>query len=164
MLVEGRGQAVITTADGHAFTITAKADRIDRLADGSYDIIDYKTGSPPKIKQVNAGFAPQLPVEGLILEADGFPGIDGGTAGEMSYWQLRGGASGSDIAGFSTRQSQKDIPTLIEETRAGLQKLIATFAQEDTPYLSNPNPAERGWGEFDHLARIKEWEVTGNGD
>ena len=26
-----------------------------------------------------------------------------------------------------------------------------------TPYLSQPNPAETGFGEYDHLARVKEW-------
>ncbi len=48
------------------FTIRARADRIDTLADGRLVIIDYKTGAPPTAKQVEAGFAPQLPLEAMI--------------------------------------------------------------------------------------------------
>ncbi len=42
---------------GGPFTITAKADRIDRLAEGGFLLVDYKTGAVPSPKQVQAGFA-----------------------------------------------------------------------------------------------------------
>jgi len=57
--------------DGPAgpFTLTAQADRIDTLADGTIAIGDYKTGAPPSKSEVAAGFAPQLPLEGVIAGA-----------------------------------------------------------------------------------------------
>ena len=57
------------------FTLTARADRIDWLTDGSLTIIDYKTGAIPKQDEVAAGFAPQLPLEAAIALGGGFKGI-----------------------------------------------------------------------------------------
>ena len=42
------------------FTLTARADRIDRRADIGLSIIDYKTGSAPTAPQVETGITPQL--------------------------------------------------------------------------------------------------------
>lgn len=156
--IESTGRYVMTTPKGNQFTATAKADRIDRMADGTFDIIDYKTGQPPSVDQVNAGYAPQLPVEGVILQASGFPEIPEGDVAEMSYWQLRGGKDGSRIAGLSRRNKQTPVPDLITEAEEGLTELVDKFADVDTPYRSNPNPTYRGWGDYDHLARVKEWE------
>ncbi len=78
------------TAHGGPFTITAKADRIDRLADGGVVLVDYKTGTLPLPKVVQAGFAPQLPLEAAILENGGFKNITG-TAKALEYWRLTGG-------------------------------------------------------------------------
>ena len=58
-----------------------KADRIDRLADGGLAIVDYKTGKAPAQKAVDAGFALQLGLLGLIARAGGFEGVDGDAAG-----------------------------------------------------------------------------------
>ena len=41
------------------FTLGARADRIERLADGRYAILDYKTGQVPTDKQVRIGLSPQ---------------------------------------------------------------------------------------------------------
>ena len=39
----------------------------------------------------------------------------------------------------------------------GLVKLVTTFDLPKTPYLNKPNPVSKGYGEYDHLARTKEW-------
>ena len=57
------------------FLLTARADRIERRADGSYAILDYKTGQPPTEPQVRSGLAPQLTLEAAILRQGGFPDI-----------------------------------------------------------------------------------------
>ena len=54
------------------FTLSAIADRIERRKDGSYAIIDYKTGAGRTEKQVRTGLAPQLTLEAAILRAGGF--------------------------------------------------------------------------------------------
>ena len=40
------------------FTLRARADRIEQLADGRYAILDYKTGQVPTDKQVRIGVSP----------------------------------------------------------------------------------------------------------
>jgi excinuclease UvrABC nuclease subunit len=102
-------------------------------------------------------------MEALILEAGGFTGIkpdaEKHLTSDLAYWQLKGGTTPSRIDAFTKRRKQKDIPTLIAEAEKGLHQLITAFALEDTPYLSHPNPAESGWDDYDHLARVKEWEA-----
>ena len=61
-------------------------------ADGGAAILDYKTGSLPKKDWIAAFLAPQLPLEGAILEAGGFDGIGAMTAAELIYLRLSGGA------------------------------------------------------------------------
>ncbi|MBW3609866.1 MAG: PD-(D/E)XK nuclease family protein [Actinobacteria bacterium] len=48
--VEGTGRIAVTPD----FALTARADRLDRMSDGSLAIIDYKTGAPPQIDEVLA--------------------------------------------------------------------------------------------------------------
>src|SRR5205823_8416270 len=68
-------------------TVHGRVDRIDRLADGALAIIDYKTGAPPTQKAVNAGFALQLGLLGLIGRAGGFDGVVGDPEA-FEYWSL----------------------------------------------------------------------------
>src|SRR5262249_27245451 len=51
------------------FRLTARADRVERLRDGRYAILDYKTGQARSPAQVSSGLAPQLTLEGAILRA-----------------------------------------------------------------------------------------------
>ncbi|MBM3492142.1 MAG: double-strand break repair protein AddB, partial [Alphaproteobacteria bacterium] len=57
------------------FTLTATADRIDRLRTGGLAIIDYKTGQVPGARRIAKGDAPQLPLEAAIAQAGGFAGV-----------------------------------------------------------------------------------------
>ena len=49
------------------FTLSGIADRIERRLDGSFAIVDYKTGQARTEKQVRTGLAPQLTLEAAIL-------------------------------------------------------------------------------------------------
>ena len=74
------------------FTLRCRADRIERLADGRYAILDYKTGTVPTEKQVRIGISPQLTLEAAILRGGGFPGIaSGASVDELVYVSLKGG-------------------------------------------------------------------------
>ena len=78
--VEGR-------AELSGVTLKGKADRIDRLVNGGLAIVDYKTGKAPNLNVVEAGFALQLGLLGLIAEAGGFPEIKGQPEC-FEYWSL----------------------------------------------------------------------------
>jgi len=141
---------------GGAFTLTAKADRIDRGPDGLV-VIDYKTGTPPTTREIELGFAPQLPLEAAIAEAGGFGGIDAGGVAELAFWRLAGG----DPAG-EEKPVKGDPAALASEARAGLEGLIRQFDDPSTPYRSCPRPAMAPrYTDYAHLARIQEWSAGG---
>ena len=141
---------------GAAFVLSAVADRIDRLRDGTLAIVDYKTGRLPDPKDINAGFAPQLALEAIIAEAGGFADIAPGSVAELAFWQVSGG----DPPG--REWTYKDLRRRIEEARDGIARLIAAFDKADTPYLARPRPdrAPR-YSDYAHLARVKEWSEAG---
>ncbi len=59
--------------------------------DGTFAILDYKTGQPPTGKQVRMGLSPQLTLEAAILREGGFADIDAGASvGELAYVRLSG--------------------------------------------------------------------------
>jgi ATP-dependent helicase/nuclease subunit B len=156
---EVRGSLRLDAPAG-SFELTAIADRIDTLADGTLAVIDYKTGAPPTKREVAAGFAPQLPLEAAIAEAAGFAGVPRAPVSTLEYWRLRGG----DPAG--ERISAGDDPeTLTREAVDGLRELIAAFDFEETAYESRPRPevAPR-FSDYEHLARVKEWSAGGEGE
>jgi ATP-dependent helicase/nuclease subunit B len=142
-------------AQGGPFTITAKADRIDRLADGGFLLVDYKTGAVPPAKQVQAGFAPQLPLEGAILRAGGFKGVSG-SAATLEYWRLSGG----EPVGKRHPIDAGDPGALIDRMVARVAALIDRFDDPQTPYLAVPAPrwAPR-FSDYRHLERLAESEA-----
>ena len=137
------------------FTIIAKADRIDRLADGGVLLVDYKTGSVPRAKQVQSGFAPQLPLEGAILRGGGFKGVSGSPTA-LEYWRLSGG----EPAGERCRIDPGDPGALIDRVVARVEALINRFDDPATPYLAVPSPlwAPR-FSDYRHLERLAEGEA-----
>jgi ATP-dependent helicase/nuclease subunit B len=137
------------------FTITAKADRIDRLAEGGFLLVDYKTGSVPAAKQVQTGFAPQLPLEGAILRGGGFKGVSGSPAA-LEYWRL----SGREPAGECFPIDAGDPGALIDRVVARVEALINRFDDPATPYLAVPAPlwAPR-FSDYRHLERLAESEA-----
>lgn len=141
------------TVPGTDFTLVAKADRIDRRKDtGGLEVIDYKTGNIPTAKRVASGFAPQLPLEAWLAEVGGFDGLTAAAVEDLIFWELKGG----DPVQRQVRPV-KDVPHAVATALEGLQQLVKTFAKPATPYLSNPRPKEAGYGDYDHLARVKEW-------
>ncbi len=76
---------------------------------------------------------------------------------EALYFKL-GGAKG----GEEKRLKPAGLAAMVAEHFAGLLELLEQFADVDTPYLPRVMPkfASRA-GDYDHLARVKEWSATG---
>ena len=81
---EIRGEIAIPLDNARIFHLSARADRIERRHDGSFAILDYKTGQPPTGKQVRMGLSPQLTLEAAILREGGFEGIPAGVIGQRT--------------------------------------------------------------------------------
>ncbi len=136
-------------------TLAARADRIDRLTDGSLAIIDYKTGAVPTQKQIDAGYAPQLPLEAAMAAAGAFEGVARAPVSQLEYWHL----TGRDPAGEPVKV-KGDMADLAEKAMARLARLVAAFDDPRQPYLSRPRPKPLPpRSDFEHLARVKEWST-----
>ncbi|WP_044561915.1 double-strand break repair protein AddB [Azospirillum sp. B4] len=158
LVTEARGSLTLETA-GRPFEIIAKADRIDRHPDGSVALIDYKTGSPPRAREVELGFAPQLPLEAAIALSAGF-GIRAPMVEQLAFWRLTGGEPAGQVVALKL-----DPARLAAEAVEGLRQLIDLFDSPDTPYRSQPRPgmAPR-YSDYLHLARVAEWSVGDGGE
>jgi ATP-dependent helicase/nuclease subunit B len=134
------------------------------LADGNYAILDYKTGQTATEKQVRTGLAPQLTLEAAILRRGGFDPIAAGASVQtLAYVALRGGEPAGEYELLDFKQS--DANAEAERAFEKLTGIAARFAQQDTPYRSLVHPMwKRHYGDYDHLARVKEWSLTGGDD
>lgn len=142
-----------------AFVLSGKADRLDRLHDGSLAIIDYKTGTPPGARDVALGFSPQLPLEAAMALRGGFAGLSGPVSA-LEYWHLKGGRDGSAVVPVKQPDSRQpaDPMVLAEEAYQGLVRLLVTFSREDASYMARPREAYAlGHNDYQHLARFAEW-------
>jgi len=145
------------------FTLSAIADRIEQRTDGSYAIIDYKTGSGRTEKQVRTGLAPQLTLEAAILRNGGFKNITSGSVSEIAYVTLKGGEPAGKPAEIKFKEGTPD--TQADHALARLKALAAQFENAATPYLSLVHPMwTNHYGDYDHLARVKEWSLGGEGE
>lgn len=149
--------ALEIAAPAGPFLLHARADRIDRMDDGTLALIDYKTGQPPSAREVAAGYAPQLPLEGAIARFGGFDGIAPAEISRMLYWRLKGGADGGE------EKSASDDPVrLTSEALDGLAALVAAFDDERTPFAARPHPDRAPkYSDYLHLARLREWATGG---
>lgn len=139
------------------FTLRARADRIDVMARGGAAIIDYKSGTPPTPKQMKTLLTPQLPLEGAILAEGGFAEPGRLAPSELIYIRFSGGAEPGEI-----RVYPGDVAALVAEAEAKLIERIRAFDDPATPYLPRLIPFRADMpGDYDHLARVREWSLSG---
>jgi ATP-dependent helicase/nuclease subunit B len=150
-------------AGASTFTLSGVADRIERLRDGTYAILDYKTGQARSEPQVRTGLAPQLTLESALLRQGGFKNLAAGTVSEIAYVTLRGGDPPGKPCPIEFKDGTPD--TQAEHALARLKALAADFANPETPYYSLVHPMwKTHYGDYDHLARVKEWSLAGGGE
>jgi ATP-dependent helicase/nuclease subunit B len=164
---EIRGEIKIPLDNERIFTLSARADRIEQRHDGSYAILDYKTGQPPTGKQVRMGLSPQLTLEAAILREGGFANIHAGSSvGELVYVRLSGNNPPGEQRTLELKIRNNDTPQRPDEAASyaleQLEALIRKFEDEKTPYTSlNLSMWSNRYGAYDDLARIKEWSAAG---
>ena len=140
-------------------TFTARADRIDRLKDGGYAVLDYKTGKAPTKAAVAKRRRTQLLVESVIAARGGFDGLDSALVEAMEYWRLTG-KSGEPAQRVEVRPDDWSA----DDDFGMLTRLAAEFDAPDTAYASRPDPAiGPAFPQYDHLARVDEWRLAEHG-
>ncbi|MEJ0017927.1 MAG: double-strand break repair protein AddB [Acetobacteraceae bacterium] len=147
---------------GGLFRLAGRADRIERLRDGGLAILDYKTGTPPSQKEVDAGLAPQLLLEAAMAEAGAFGEAVAGPAVELTYWHLTGGFLQGELRTLFKGDAAA-ISLAVADARAALCALIDAYDAPDRCYLSQPEPgfAPR-FSHYAQLARVAEWAAAGD--
>ena len=146
--------------DNHPFTLSGRSDCIQLLKDGTTSIIDFKTQSAmPSVKEVLAGYAPQLPLEGLLALNNPFQSGEKRPISNLSYWALSGKDEGGKVV--SICKSIEQLGNVIADAKAGLIELIHTFNDPQTPYEVCPVLfAAPAYDDYEHLARSQEWNTN----
>ncbi len=158
---EIKGKLALPIA-GDSVTVSVRADRIDRMHDSTYAVIDYKSAGDYKKPAIITGAQPQLPLEALILEQGGFVALPGGPVSYIGYWKLTGGRKGIELVSLTDEEGLKDV---IERTAEGFQGLLETYAQEDTPFTCRPDPLRPPrFDDYKHLSRFDEWAHDEDGE
>jgi ATP-dependent helicase/nuclease subunit B len=157
---EIRAELDIPLGDG-TFKLRGIADRIERDAAGGYTILDYKTGAARTEKQVRAGLAPQLTLEAAMLRQGKFKDIAAGASvTALGYVLLKGGEPPGEPKPLKFKEGTPD-----SHADRALEKLTALarrFADDTVAYRSLAHPMwTTHYGDYDHLARVKEWSSTG---
>jgi len=139
-----------------ALRIEARADRIDEIEPGGWEIIDYKTGRVPSPKELKALFAPQLLLEAAMAEHGSFDKITGqARAVHLSYWQANGLGQGGAVKVIE--ESNELVGAMV----ALVQRMIAHFAKPSTPYEALPWPEfSPHFNDYEHLERVAEWSTA----
>lgn len=143
--IEAKGAMHLPEVD---FSLTCKADRIDRLEDDTFAIYDYKSGSPPSEKQTRH-FNIQLHLETMMMEEGRFEGVPMGPVSKIAY------------LGLGTKLTDTTLPIEPGETaaiRKRLTDLITAYDAEDQGYSARRMMASvRFTTDFEHLSRYGEW-------
>ncbi|MEQ1494443.1 MAG: double-strand break repair protein AddB [Novosphingobium sp.] len=171
----GQGRVVLNSEIKGNFvlagvTIKGRADRIDRAADGSLVVVDYKTGAPPSAKQVQDGFALQLGTLGLMAAAGGFDGVAGIPNG-FEYWSFakdknRDNAFGYRFEPILEGKKKSGLPRgeVLSKTEGFLREAIGKWIKGEEPFTARLNPDLGGFNDFDQLMRLDEWQARGSGE
>lgn len=139
---------------GGKVELFAKADRIDETVDGKINIIDFKSGSARTQTEVKKGYAPQLPIEGIIAREGGFEGIKSAEVDSLMYWKLA-----DKVVKISG-----ETDAILDNTLKNIREAVDAFDDVENGYLSRPNPrALPEYSDYEHLARVKEWSVKEDG-
>ena len=142
LAVETRYQIKVA---GMEFTLTARPDRIDRLADGTAVIYDYKSGTPPSRPQI-LSFDKQLPLEAAMAERGVFgPPMK---VADLRYIRLGG-------EGETTPRGWDDE---MQQTWDQFVALISAYLRGEHGFTARRAMERMGFGsDYDHLARYGEW-------
>ncbi|ALE16253.1 ATP-dependent nuclease subunit B [Altererythrobacter epoxidivorans] len=165
--LEAEGRTVIGVERKGSMTyggvrVYGRADRIDRMPDGTLAIVDYKTGQPPSAAKVEAGYALQLGLLGLIAREGDFEGLTG-EANTFEYWSL---AKNDGDFGFvdeplktGGKRSGLTADEFLPRHEQFLEEAISRFVKGTDPFTAKENPDYPGYTDFDQLMRLEEWQI-----
>lgn len=147
------------------FLITGQADRVDEMTDGTVEILDFKTGSPPTPTMMKAFEAPQLLMEAVMTKAGAMEGIASAETSALTYVKIGLGPEAFVPSDFKVAEGMP-LMEAADEINRRLQSHIEHFLFRDTPMPARllPLAGQRFAGAYDHLARVAEWTSVDGGE
>lgn len=154
-----------TQVGGSGVTLSGYADRIDLLAGGMADILDYKTGSSPSKAQAHTLLSPQLALEAALLRRGAFRELGTREPSQLAFVRLRANGEVVEESILEHNRKPRSASDLAEDAWARLEKLLEHYADPAAGYLSRALPFREGEADddYDHLARVLEWSAGGDG-
>lgn len=128
------------------FSLYGIADRIEYNGENQASIIDYKTGTPPTKTEIEQGKAPQIPLEMLIANENGFGGFLIPTQGEI--WHLSGRKDQNKRIEFQMS------PEELFDIREKITFFLKSYLKDNRPYLRPQDPSV--FTSYHHLERIEK--------
>lgn len=152
---EVRGKIEYSIA-GHPFTLSATADRIERTATGDLVIVDFKTGNPPKDKEVATGLSQQMPLQALIAQKGGYDGVPAARVDQLHYVAFKAKPDAFSLGG------KHNLPVepaeMADLAEAGLLRLVEAYRDLSARFLSAPRVKFVKYDNgYNLLARRAEW-------
>lgn len=148
--MEKDAQGILKLSD-MGITLICRADRIDLTSDGAVHLYDYKTGDPPSAK-AQTYYDKQLLIEAAMIEEGSFVNLGARQVNKAAYIGL-----GSTPKEVLADLEGSPAPVVLE----GLRKLLSFYLLSKQGFTSRrAMEKERFDGDYDHLARYGEWDVT----
>ena len=163
LFVELSGRMTIPLKEGKDFILRARADRIEIDDNGQATIIDFKTGRPPGIKEIFAGFAPQITLEAAMLLEGAFKDIaPPDNAPDLVYIHASGGRPALEPRPVKPEKGEeRSVADIIAEHRHRLEFKLNEYVTGKAAFVSRPFPKfAKRYSDYDHLSRVKEWSLT----
>lgn len=147
------------------FALKGRADRVDVMADGSLQILDFKTGSVPAPGVMKAFEAPQLLLEAQMAREGAMKGVPAADSSVLTYIKIGLGPDAFNPRDFSLGEGHT-IMSAAEEIAERMQRHVDFFLFNSMPMASRilPLKTQRFPGAYDHLARMDEWTVVDDED
>ncbi|MET3927321.1 double-strand break repair protein AddB [Devosia sp. 2618] len=144
-----------------SFKLRGRADRVDELTDGTLEIMDFKTGSPPSKSAMQAFEVPQLLLEAQMAHAGKLDHVTPAKTSALTYIKVGLGPDAFIPKPFIAADGH-DVMSAADEIARRMQSHIEHFLLSDTPMPSRllPLPGQRFAGAYDHLARVAEWTAV----
>ena len=119
--------------------------------------VDAEPGGDTALRRVEANMAEGRPYDLMLIDwrmapLDGIATLD-------AIRQLLGPDGARPV---EVKIKDKPFDELVGEHVEGMMQLLNQFRRPDTPYLSRPYVKfVNRYSAYDHLARVKEWSLTG---
>ena len=150
--------------------LTGMADRLDLRKDGSVWIIDYKTGGTPSRKEARILLDPQLALEAYALIHGGFADIGKMPVSGLFYLRLTGREPFAEQIDDDPLREGKNEPVTADDLAVKaveeFVRLVSLLRSGRRGFLSRaiPRSVRDFGGEYDHLARVAEWQTAVDSD